>query len=210
MACCLVCINYAFRMGIADTQAYKARYLLEQWEREQRLPTKGEADEAVAAVTLALRWEPDNTEYMDLKAHVLTYKGLLNWDAGDFVGVTTESVQLYLLATKYRPKWPYAWARLALVKSYRGEYDDVFVQALENAVLYGPWEPGVQVTVAEAGLYAWVHLNSASKSHVVSNIQRGLSYKYKEMSGIIKRFNRKNSICASLLNTSKTARLCGW
>ncbi len=208
--CCLIAAYYSLRIGIADTQAYKAKYLLEKWEKEHRLPTKEEADDAVEKVTLALEWEPDNTEYMDLKAHVLTYKGLLYWNKGMFTELTDESVRLYLNTTKRRPKWPYAWARLALVKAYRNEHDKVFFKAIHHAVKYGPWEPGVQKTITEAGLYAWTSLDKQSRISVVANIQRGLNFEFEDISATIQRFKRTASVCGYLAYTKHSKKLCGW
>lgn len=201
---------YSVRIAVADVYAYKAKYLLGIWEKGSRLPTAEEADYAVEKASDALEWEPNNTEYMDLKAHVLTYKGLLYWGDGRFSDITDESVELYVKATAIRPKWPYAWARLALVKAYRGEFDALFVMAMENSVNYGPWEPGVQKTVTEAGLYGWNNLTKTTRVELISNIQRGLSFNFKAIEKTLNRYKKKNLVCTYLQGNDKRKKLCGW
>jgi len=210
MLICLVGIYYSVRISIADTQAYKAKYLLSKWETSAKLPEKEEVEVALDEVTSALYWEPKSTEYMDLKAHVLTYKGLVHWKENQFSDITGEAIQLYQESTKLRPKWPYAWARLALVKAYRGEVDALFSTAMARASKYGPWEPNVQKTIIEAGLYSWSYLDASTKKHLLETIQRSLRYQSKKVQGIIKRYELLVSVCGYLTINKKTRQLCGW
>jgi len=210
MLLCLVAVYHSVRISIADTQAYKAKYLLSKWEKTNDLPVKEEVETALNGVNSALYWEESNTEYMDLKAHILTYKGLLHWKDRQFSSFTDEAVELYQESTALRPKWPYAWARLALVKAYRGEVDALFSQAMARASKYGPWEPNVLQTMVEAGLFSWSDLDAATKAHLVNAIQRGLSYKSKGMKNVIQRYGLLNSVCGYLAINKKTRKLCGW
>jgi len=206
----LMSIIQSATFAVADIQAYKARYLLSQWEKEQRLPTETEVVYALNKVSSALNWAPSNTEYMDLKAHVLTYQGLLYWGKVSFVGLTDEAVGLYLRSTEIRPKWPYAWARLALLKAHRGEFDELYLQALLRANEYGPWEPNVQKTVVDAGLYGWDKLDKVTRMSLVETIQRGLSFQFKAMDVIVSRHKRKAFVCGYFKVNKKTSRFCGW
>ena len=210
MLCAFFGMFQATKIGIADIQAYKARYLLSQWEEGQRLPTDDEVVRALDSASSALGWAPNNTEYMDLKAHILTYKGLLYWESLPFAAVTEEAVAFYLQSTQIRPKWPYAWARLALLKAHRGEFDGEYQTALLRAVEYGPWERNVQKTIAEAGLYGWTQLEEASRDALIATIQRGLNVQFKTMANIVMRHHRKVFVCAYLARNEKTKTFCGW
>jgi hypothetical protein len=145
-------IYHGVRMGVADGVAYKAKYAVKTWEQDNRLPTAEEAAYALQQAASALAWQPENPEYLALKARVLTYQGLLHWGEDRFFEITEEAVTLYQESTRRRPKWPYSWSGLALVKAYRAEFDDVYKEVVAKAVKFGPWEPGVHRTLALAGL----------------------------------------------------------
>jgi len=208
MLTCLVATYYSVRTSIADTQAYKARYLLSKWEKTAKLPVKEEVETALNGVNSALYWEQNNTEYMDLKAHVLTYKGLVYWEDGRFSSFTDEAVKLYQESTVLRPKWPYAWARLALVKAYRGEVDALFSKAMARASKLGAWEPNVQKTVVEAGLYSWSSLDALSKKHLLDTIQRGLHFQRNAMAAVVTRYGKKKLVCSYFENNERSRQFC--
>ena len=210
MLFCVWGMYHAVRMGMADVIAYKAKYQVKIWEKEGRLPTADEADYALDKASSALAWEPGNPELMDLKAHVLTYTALLHWGDEQFAGISDEVVQLYQRSTQRRPKWPYTWARLALVKAYRGEFDALYREAVSKAVKFGPWEPGVHKTLAEAGLSGWSQLDRDTKRHHVENIHRGLRFEAKALTAMVARYQNRDQVCAFLPNDKFTKRFCGW
>jgi len=208
MLICLLAIYYSLRLVVADTYAYKARYHLSKWEKEARLPVEAEVEGALLQASSALYWDSNNTEYMDLKAHLIMYQGLVYWGDKAFSEMTDEAVKLYRHSTEVRPKWPYAWARLALVKAYRGEFDGVFSEAVARAVKNGAWEPNVQKDIAEAGLYGWDYLSRATKRDLVANIQRGLSFQKRAMLEVVGRHDKKVEVCSHMTNNKRSREFC--
>lgn len=203
-------IYQAARMGIADVVAHKAEFAVGRWDDEKRMPTSDEVERAVADARSALSWEPRNPDYHDLLAQVLIYKGLVHWADGTFNEITDESLVLYRRSVELRPRWPYAWARFALVKSYRGEYDAEFENALSKAVKYGPWDPGIHVTVAEAGVFGWRRLSIEERKVVAANIHRGLKFEFSSIQSIVRRYNGMILVCGYLPVDKRTTRFCGW
>lgn len=210
IALCLWGGYHAVRMGVADVLAYKAKYQVKIWEKGRRLPSADEAEYALQKASSAIAWEPGNPEHMDLKAHVLTYKGLLHWGGDQFSTITAESIALYQASTKRRPKWPYTWSRLALVKAYRSEFDAVYADAIANSVQFGPWEPGVHKTLTEAGLIGWSQLDKVTRSQIVGNLHRGLRFEPQALTTMVARHQKRNEVCAYLPNDKHTKRFCGW
>ncbi|MFT6916050.1 MAG: hypothetical protein ACJAWL_002367 [Motiliproteus sp.] len=214
---CLWGLYQALRMGMADVVAYKARYPLKTWEQAARLPTMAEADDALEKASGALSWAPKNPEYLDLRAHLLTYKSLLpvnnETQAEHSVRVeplTREALALYQQSTGLRPKWPYSWSRLALVKSYLGEFDQVFTAAVAKAVKYGPWEPGVHKTLLEAGLSGWFELDADTRRALGSTASRGLRLDSRGITAIVQRHQKRDQLCGYLPNDRYSKALCGW
>ena len=207
---CLWGIYHAARLGIGDAVAHKAEFAVERWSDEKRMPNLEEVESALVDARSALSWEPQNPDYHDLVAQILIYKGLLKWADGSFNEITDETVSLYKRSLELRPRWPYAWARLSLVKAYRDEYDAEFENAVERAVQYGPWDPGVHVTLAEAGIYGWRNLSIPTRKLIAANIHRGLKYEYSTMKSIVRRYNGQILVCGYLPQDKKTTRFCGW
>jgi hypothetical protein len=146
---------------------------------------------------------------MALKARVLTYQGLLYWGEDRFFEITEEAVTLYHESTRRRPKWPYSWSGLALVKAYRAEFDDVYKEAVAKAVKFGPWEPGVHRTLALAGLTGWARLDKATRGHIVANIHRGLRFSSGALAELAQRYKKRDQLCALLPNDQHSQRFCG-
>lgn len=201
-------IYHAVRMGAADIVAYKARYELKKWSKSGNLPTPDELAFALEKASSALDWQPRNPEHLNLKAMILIYKGMTHLDDGQFSAITNESVSLYQLSTELRPKWPLTWSHLALLKAYRGEFDAVYLQAIANAVKFGPWEPGVHIAVGEAGMAGWSDLDKATRRHVSANIQRGLRFSPKELRAIANRYQLMARICLSFPKDKFTNKFC--
>lgn len=195
---------------MADITAYRAEYALSEWEQSGRLPTGEELAQALENSASSLWWQPDNPEYLDLRAQLYIYQALLHWQQPAFLTATAESLRLYRESVQLRPRWPYTWARMALVKAYRLETDAEFSLALNNAVTYGPWEPGVHTTLTEAGLYAWDKLGLQHRRIVAENIHRGLRYERKMIVATAKRYNKTEQVCAYLPLDMHSKRFCGW
>jgi hypothetical protein len=210
MLLCVWGMYHAVRMGVADVIAYQAKFQLKSWDKEARLPTAEEAEYALAKASSALVWQPDNAELLELKAHVLTYQALLYRGDEAFLRLSAEAIMLYQQATLLRPKWPYAWANLALLKAYQGEFDPVYNEAVAKAVAFGPWEPGVHKTLARAGLLGWSQLDPTTKNHHVGNIHRGLRFSAKAITQMAARYQNRDQVCAFLPKDKYTRRFCGW
>lgn len=203
-------IYHAARMGVADVVAHKSEFAVGRWDEEKRMPTSDEVEKAVADARSALSWEPRNPDYHDLLAQVLIYKGLVHWADGSFNEITDESLGLYRRSVELRPRWPYAWARFAMVKAYRGEYDAEFENAVAKAAQYGPWDPGIHVILAEAGMYGWGKLSIDTRKLMAANLHRGLTFEFSSMKSIVRRYNRMILVCGYLPGDKRTTKFCGW
>lgn len=207
---CLWGIYHAVHMGVADVLAYRAQYAIKSWEKEGRLPSEDEVNKAIVNASSAVSWEPGNPEYLNLYARLLTYKGLVHWGGGQFNSITEEAVALYQQSSQLRPNWPYTWANLALVKSYRSEFDDLFNESVSKAVTFGPWEPDVHTTLTEAGLFGWNKLSKEGRKLIAANIHRGLRFSRKEIATMVRRHQKRFAVCGYLPVDEYSKKFCGW
>jgi len=108
-----------------------------------------------------------------------------------------------------RPASPFAWANVALVKFRLGALDAEFGAAVENAARLGPWEPGVQRTLADIGFAGWGELPVPARSAITGAIERGLITQPKEIVRLAKLGDRAAAFCADALSRGAT-QVCAW
>jgi hypothetical protein len=107
-----------------------------------------------------------------------------------------------------RPGSPYAWASIALLKLRLGQMDAEFYGALERAAQFGPWEPAVQVAIADAGLAAWRRLAPPAKALVVADLERALLRQAPEIRRIAAAHGTLPLVCGEPALPPRLAALC--
>jgi tetratricopeptide (TPR) repeat protein len=60
-----------------------------------------------------------------------------------------KSLEYFRRAAVLRPGSPYTWSNIGLVKLRLGEVDAELAQAVTNSTKFGPWEPEVQLAIAD-------------------------------------------------------------
>jgi hypothetical protein len=105
------------------------------------------------------------------------------------------ALNYFLKAAKQRPVSAYAWANIVIMKHHLKQYDAQFFKALETAILLGPWEPFVQLTVAEVGLANWDRLPPKTQFTVLTMIEKGMRRQSKPVRILIEKYQRKEVVC---------------
>jgi len=118
------------------------------------------------------------------------------------------ALENYRKAAELNPAWPYIWSHISLVKFRLGETDSEFKKAMENAVSAGPWEPGVQIIIAQVGLGIWQNLDSDLRKIVVRNINRGIVIQPVTMLNIMKKYGQLKLICYQKNNSHVVTEFC--
>lgn len=205
---CLLGVYAVFSWGMGDLYGYKVRYALEQWQERPQLPQPEEISEALADSNSALNWEESNPEYVELKGRVLYYRALVSGlDAQGLDDIANAKV-LHQQAIKLRPRWPYSWANLVLMKSYLKEFDEEYHQALINSLKLGPWEKSVHLTLSHAAALSWDSLSLEQKRLFAQNIERGIVRNMPEVRTILSAYTKTASICAYLKRDAMQNKLC--
>ena len=95
-----------------------------------------------------------------------------------------------------RPGSPYTWANLALVKLRLGQFDAEFQSAVENAWRLGPWEPEVQLTLAQIAFRAPDQLGAAAQEATRGAIRNALRRYDRELFHMARRLGGLAVLCA--------------
>ncbi len=205
---CVAGIYSAFTWAMGDLYGYKVRYATTQWQARTGLPGLAEVVQAIEDADAALGWESDNPEYKELKARTLYYRALI--EGPDSVGVEDikEAISLHRSAIELRPRWPYSWANLVLMKAHLGEVDDEYQFALEQAVRFGPWEQSVHLSLTHAAVLSWSLLSKEQKALYAGNVERGLVRNFHAIRTTLDGYQKRSVVCAYLQRSAKQKRLC--
>lgn len=184
----------AARHAIADLMAMEGRYQSEAWER-----SPGDSalwSQAFTNLHTALRFDPTNPSVMEDLGHLYDQRAVRAGSGAVVQSFTHESLAYFRAAAQRRPVSPYVWSNIAVVKFHSGELDQEFSNALQRAVTLGPWEPIIQLTVADIGLGAWDKLGPATRKAVVEQIQRAAHTDRPGLEARINQARREQVVCA--------------
>jgi hypothetical protein len=197
------------KRGLADWSTMRWRHEIDGWaERRANAPPEL-LQEAVTALIDALALTPDDPTLVEHLGTALALRA-----AGSPPG--SESQRLFLAAAlvrfrgaaALRPTSPYTWADIALTKYRLGQIDDEFFGAMRHALDFGPWEPAVQLIVADAGLGTWEKLDSGLRSRISENLQRAAVRQAEPLARIATEHGRIDLICAISIDIIKSKVKC--
>ena len=108
-----------------------------------------------------------------------------------------------------RPGSPYTWSNIALLKARLPEPDREFESALRNAALLGPWEPEVQIALADAGFQHWGALGPETRIALNANALRAMRRQDTKLFDLARQRGRLDVLCAVRgVERSRLARAC--
>jgi len=200
--------------GLADAHYTHARLVLSAAVQEKQPAAADELAAARASLRQALRFEPSNPLFVEQRARIdemeaLAMRGIVmpRGDPPARAGLL-DSLRGWREAARMRPGSPYAWASIALIKLRLGELDAEFTGALERAARFGPWEPAVQIAIADAGLAAWRRLAPAAKELVIADLERALLRQEAEIRRVASAHDSIMLVCSGAALPPRVAALC--
>ena len=174
----------ALPLGRADLRAFEARSLMQSWSAKERVPSAAEWSQARDALMTAHRLDSAQPAYLEDLGRLYEARGDLQ-----------QALESQRAALARRPGSPYTWSNIALLKARLAKPDAEFERALQNAALLGPWEPGVQSMLADAGFAQWGALAPPMQAVVRANAARALRWQDKNVIEIARRHGRLDVLC---------------
>lgn len=183
----------AVRIGVADLLSGYAESELQAWSSSTIRSDASAVDNVSRALGVARLIAPDNPDHHEHLARLALVRS-------GMPGISESERNLHLVygleqirkAIDLRPVSPYSWVIMLQLKRQRAEYDPEFFHGLERAVTLGPWEPAVQLIIADVGLSAWAALPSAEQEMMKANFARGVKRQAKQ---IISIFRMHRNVC---------------
>ncbi len=187
----------ALPRGLADLRAFEARMLFQTWEAARRPPSTGEWTLARSRLQEARDLDPGQPNYPEDIARLDELR-VPPARAGEAPAqeILRQALGLQRQAARLRPGSPYTWANIALLKARLAEPDREFDAALRNAALLGPWEPEVQIALADAGFRHWNTLTPETQSALRANAARALRWQSAKLFELARRTGRLDVLCA--------------
>lgn len=189
--------------GLADLRAFEARSLIQGWELNRRTPSTADWTRARARLGEARALDPGQPEYAEESGRLYLARAL-RLPPGEELATdyARQGLEYHRQAVRLRPSASQSWANIALLKARLPETDAEFEAALRNAALLGPWEPDVQLVVAEAGFMQWTHLTPAARAAVRDTAARALRWQDAQIFTLARRTGRLDVLC----NLAEVAR----
>ncbi len=184
----------ALRWGMADVELSQASREMVRWEADGALPDLDGWLEVRGTLLAAQRHETGSPTLDEAQArlHAQRHQG------GAGVELFQEqALEYFQRAAVRRPTSPYTWASIALTRYRLGLTDAQLQRALANATLLGPWEPEVQLIVADIGLALWDELPDAQRKEVLETAVRGMKRDPDNMLRIAAKRARLDLVCQS-------------
>jgi hypothetical protein len=201
----VLAIHAAALRGLADLAYFPARDTLSNWSRAGVEPTPAQWVAARGALQAARRLEPDNPLFVEETGTLYEKRVAAADPAQPLVRrYLARALDEFRLAARMRPASPFAWSDVALVKFRLAVLDAEFVAAVDNAARLGPWEPGVQRTLADIGFAGWPALSAPARTAIAGAIERGLITQPKEIARLAKIDDRAAAFCADPLSRGAT------
>ena len=182
--------------GLADLRGFEARSLTRSWEAKHRQPAPVEWNYVRERLREARALDPQQPAYLEDLARLYEYRALPLKSADPLAqDYLRQALEYQRASLRLRPGSPYAWANIALLKARLAEPDGEFESALRNAALLGPWEPGVQVAIADAGFVQWAKLGPDTRAAVLRNAARALRWQDAKVFELARRAGRLDVLC---------------
>lgn len=189
----------AFAQGWADLLAFQGRAVIKAWDKR---PQAFEAEAwtlAQSRLQRALQLDPGNPGIAeDLgRLHELRAFALPGIGPAAAASELRQALEYFRLSARARPTSPYTWANIAFMQSRLGVLDAEFYRSIENAATLGPWEPEVQLALADIGFRYWNRLPKATRDTIHQTIRRGLKRQDEKLFDRASRYGRLDVMCAT-------------
>jgi hypothetical protein len=208
IATLLILTAQATNRGMADLHARNVREYFKKWEKARAVVPLAEWRAALEAAENAQRLNPKDPDALENLARLYDWATYRKPPTQPVVLAYKEQALVYFRsAALERPVSGYTWANLAQTKGALGQIDREYVRALGSAALLGPWEPEVQLSLADSGLAAWPKLSEDTRQIVRDTIGRGLRRYAKDVLRIAKDRGRTDIVCALGNRPVETATL---
>ena len=186
------------KRGLADWDSMRWRHEVSRWAELRATPKPERLQQAITDLLDALALTPDDPTLIEHLGVALELRGTAYPPGSESQRLAlTAALNYFRKAAALRPTSPYTWANILLAKYRLDEIDDEFFGAMRHALDFGPWEPAVQLIVADTGLGSWARLDHNLRARVSQNLQRAALRQADALARIATVHGRVELVCAA-------------
>lgn len=180
LSVCVLLSVWSVLTLLADVFAHQATRYERRWYAGQTV-TATDWLASERSLQRALLLSPFNPDYLQARGRLATWSSL-SPDA-DRLPPPDAGLPALRTSLQLRPRWPYAWAELAMVKALAGEFDAEFERSLARAERFGPWERPVITRLLTIYFQYWSQLTPTQQMRALDLLARAVTLE-EEMVGV--------------------------
>ncbi len=180
----------------ADLLAYQGRTILRASDQDRASFPREDWDVAQTQLEHAIGLQASNAGMAEDLGRLHELRSRAFWKNEPRTDLDS-SLRYLRRSLNARPTSPYTWANLALVKSRLGELDEELFRSVHNAAELGPWEPEVQLVLADIGFRYWNRMPAEVRSAIQAAMQRALKRQDGKLFDLAATYGRLDVLCAT-------------
>ncbi|MBE0619351.1 MAG: hypothetical protein IH605_02040 [Burkholderiales bacterium] len=197
------------KRGLADWNSMRARHEIAGWAEHRATPPPERLQEAITTLIDALALAPNDPTLIEHLGTALELRASASAAGSEMRRLSLTAALIYFRrAAALRPSSPYTWANILLAKYRLAQLDNEFFDAMRNALDLGPWEPAVQLIVADVTLGAWDKLDNGLRAHANENLRRAALRQADGLARLATDRGRIDLVCAAAFDRMKSRLKC--
>jgi len=148
---------------------------IKTWQQNRAVPDKESWQESFDSIQAAIKYDPNNPEYLGDEAQLYRYKAIMSDSRpSKAIAAYREALAKYQHLLTLRPSWAPYWSSIIAIKHELWEYDELMIKALRNAARLAPWFKANQRIILQAGFHGWAFIDAETRGVVDQTLERAM------------------------------------
>ena len=159
----------------ANYSASSSQAEIKSWQVSKILPDEKNWQEAFDSNQVAIKFDPNNPEYLGYQAQLYRYKAIMpDTRPSKAIAAYREALAKYHHLLTLRPSWAPYWSSIISIKYELWEYDELMINALNNAARLAPWFKSNQHIILRAGFHGWSLIDDETRKVIDQTLERAM------------------------------------
>jgi len=148
---------------------------IKTWQASKIFPDEKNWQEALDSIQAAIKFDPNNPEYLGYEAELYRYKAIMpDTRPSKAIASYREALSKYRHLLTLRPSWAPYWSSIISIKYELWEYDELMITALNNAARLAPWFKSNQHIILRAGFHGWPFIDLETREVIDKTLERAM------------------------------------
>ena len=159
----------------ANNSASNTQAEIKSWQESKIIPDEKNWREALDSIQAAIKFDPNNPEYLGYEAELYRYKAIMpDTRPSKAIASYREALSKYRHLLTLRPSWAPYWSSIISIKYELWEYDELMITALNNAARLAPWFKSNQHIILRAGFHGWPFIDLETREVIDKTLERAM------------------------------------